>query len=714
MSLPSKPPQVLQFGVFQVDVRAGELRKNGVKLKLQEQPFQVLCLLLEHPGELVSREELRNRLWPADTFVDFDHGLNAAIKRLRDALGESADTPVFIETLARRGYRFMAPVEGGFAPGGIGTAPTPEQSKSSFLRPWVAIAFLSPIVIAVLAWAMWRHTSRPTEVIERKLTSNSSENSVSSAAVSPDGKYLAYTDNTGIYLKLVRTGETHPVPLPPNFSARVNDWFPDGSHLLISREEQPGKASLWSISLFGGSPRQLTDDGSGGSVSPDGAHIAFRRVDLTYNPQLAREVWVMRSDGTDPIKVAPDKGSRVGTPTWSPDGKRIAYLRTALAYDAPTRSVEVNEWQNASAKTLFSDSGLTPALHWLPNGRLTYAVNTQQTPGRRDSSVWMLSLPQAGKISEPPKRITQGYGSITQITGSADGKALVFIRENWLPTIYIGTLAADGTQLLAHRRLTLDESVSVPTSWTPDSTAVLFYSNRNGTLEIFKQATDQPLAESLVTAADQLSQPRVTPDGSEILYVSTPKSAGPETPSSIFAIPIHGGPPRLVLQDVAIFAVECARLPSTICTYSISKGNTRETFLFDVRSGKSTGPPQIDAEGFWSLSPDGSQRAFVAVGSNQETIQLRSTSSGKARDLVVKGWNGLMHIDWSADGSSLLVGWHNQTGDSALLKIALGGNVSVLLRSSNFIGYAIPSPDGRSLAILEASPTKNVWQIEGF
>src|SRR4030081_1144519 len=111
MSLPSKLPQVLQFGVFQADVRAGELRKNGAKLKLQEQPFQVLCLLLEHPGELVSREELRNRLWPADTFVDFDHGLNAAIKRLRDALGESAETPIFIETLARRGYRFIAPVD---------------------------------------------------------------------------------------------------------------------------------------------------------------------------------------------------------------------------------------------------------------------------------------------------------------------------------------------------------------------------------------------------------------------------------------------------------------------------------------------------------------------------------------------------------------------------------------------------------------------------
>jgi Tol biopolymer transport system component len=170
----------------------------------------------------------------------------------------------------------------------------------------------------------------------------------------------------------------------------------------------------------------------------------------------------------------------------------------------------------------------------------------------------------------------------------------------------------------------------------------------------------------------------------------------------------------LVLKDVGIFAVECARSPSTICLYSISKGNIRETFHFDVRGGKSPVAPQVDPEGFWSLSPDGSQRAFVAIGSNQRTIQLRSTSSNESRDLVVKGWNGLMHIDWSADGRSLLVGWHYQPRESALLRIALDGKVSVLLHSSNFIGYAAPSPDGRSLALLEVSPTKNVWQIVDF
>ena len=103
--------RIVRFGIFEVDLKAGELRRSGLGVKLQQQPLQVLAALLEHPGEVVTRDELRNRLWPADTFVDFDHGLNAAIKRLCDALGESAETPIFVETVARRGYRFIGNVD---------------------------------------------------------------------------------------------------------------------------------------------------------------------------------------------------------------------------------------------------------------------------------------------------------------------------------------------------------------------------------------------------------------------------------------------------------------------------------------------------------------------------------------------------------------------------------------------------------------------------
>jgi len=111
------PPQdssagkIVRFGVFVADLAAGGLRKNGVRIRLQEQPFQILAYLLERPGEVVTREQLRQKLWPADTFVDFDHSLNTAVNKLREALGDSASSPRYVETLARRGYRFLAPVE---------------------------------------------------------------------------------------------------------------------------------------------------------------------------------------------------------------------------------------------------------------------------------------------------------------------------------------------------------------------------------------------------------------------------------------------------------------------------------------------------------------------------------------------------------------------------------------------------------------------------
>ena len=109
---PSSPAgKTIRFGVFEVDLAAGELRKNGNRIRLQEQPFQILVYLLDRTGEVVTREELRQKLWPADTFVDFDHSLNTAVNKLREALGDSASSPRYVETLARRGYRFLAPVQ---------------------------------------------------------------------------------------------------------------------------------------------------------------------------------------------------------------------------------------------------------------------------------------------------------------------------------------------------------------------------------------------------------------------------------------------------------------------------------------------------------------------------------------------------------------------------------------------------------------------------
>jgi eukaryotic-like serine/threonine-protein kinase len=155
MALETQSSGILRFGTFEVDVRAGELRKQGVRIKLQEQPFHVLTVLLQRPGEVVTREELRNQNWPADTFVDFDNSLNTAINKLREALGDSADNPRFIETLPRRGYRFIAPVTGN--DGEERSTVVSGKVAASPIRRWKVVAVTIVMLAAGAAGGLlWR------------------------------------------------------------------------------------------------------------------------------------------------------------------------------------------------------------------------------------------------------------------------------------------------------------------------------------------------------------------------------------------------------------------------------------------------------------------------------------------------------------------------------------------------------------------------------
>jgi cholera toxin transcriptional activator len=135
----NREANVLRFSVFEADLAAGELRKNGVRIRLQEQPFQVLTALLQNAGQVVTRDELREKIWPADTFVDFDHSLNTAVNKIRESLGDSASSPRFLETLARRGYRFIAPVENAGAAAAI-SAPAHTQENDPATAPAAEVA----------------------------------------------------------------------------------------------------------------------------------------------------------------------------------------------------------------------------------------------------------------------------------------------------------------------------------------------------------------------------------------------------------------------------------------------------------------------------------------------------------------------------------------------------------------------------------------------
>ena len=254
---------------------------------------------MEKPGEVVTREELQARLWPADTFVDFEHSLNTAIKRLRDALGDSAENPRFVETLARRGYRFIAPVHGASVAASPPASALPLVAPPAALKDplmWVA-SFVLLVAVGLSGWLLGRRSNSAlaAHLAEIRVTANPAELPIHSAALSRDGNYVAYSDANGFFLHVLETGETRPVSVPQGMHLRALGWFPDGTHVLaFAGDPQTGRPSLWSLSVLGAEPRKMIDDAHAGSLSPDGQSIAFVRGD-----EGQQTLWLARSDGSD-------------------------------------------------------------------------------------------------------------------------------------------------------------------------------------------------------------------------------------------------------------------------------------------------------------------------------------------------------------------------------------------------------------------------------
>src|SRR5215813_9582063 len=226
--------RVVSFGLFEVDLETRELRKRGIRLKLHEQTFQLLTALLDRPGEIVTREELRQRLWPDDTFVDFDHGINTAVKKLREVLADSADNPRFVETIARRGYRFLAPVDRAVAtPAEL--APTVQEiteksgreappsvtteQRSREILPWTLVAMLS-IALGVLVAIHLRQPSSETHAVRFELQPDTvtlwaAVGAVAIQAVTPNGQRLVFPAPGRKYRLWVQSMESPMVqPLP--------------------------------------------------------------------------------------------------------------------------------------------------------------------------------------------------------------------------------------------------------------------------------------------------------------------------------------------------------------------------------------------------------------------------------------------------------------------------------------------------------------------
>lgn len=711
--MPEKPiKDVIRFATFEADLRAGELRRNSIKIRLQEQPFQVLAMLLERPGEIVTREELRSRLWPADTFVDFDHGLNAAVKRLRDALGDSAENPRFIETLARRGYRLLAPVNGAARE----NAPLPNAGPSWRVCLAAAVLLLAGIVAG---WHAGHRSAAAVRFTERRLTANPENDPVFSAAISPDGKYLAFTGRTGIFLRAVETGETHPITVPDGGKTHLVSWFPDGSHVLATRSSSDTeRPSLWSVSVFGGASRKLMDAAERGAVSPDGSQIVFVRGDYGHE-----EIWQMQSDGQHPHRILGQPGENCESVVWSPRGSRIAFVRSAYRKGWEEADVSLGIYDLVRGKTnyLFSNGQLRAALAWSPDGRLIYSL-AEPPPNQNDSNLWTIKVDARGnQAGGQPVRLTSGPDGKMRASLSADGKRLIFLRWTESPAIYVSEVETGGGRLALLKRLSLDERRNFPYTWTPDGKSVIFTSDRDGVFHLFKQTIDQPAPDLLVGGDQSVTLARLNADSSEILYTLSPALHDTDRRMRLMRMPLSGGTPQLVIAEPGINNFQCARSPSKVCIVSEFSANHLDLLIFDPANGEKRPLKRFEGSDWymynWTLSPDGSTLALAKYQRlpGPADIRLFRVAGGKERVLTLKDWTGISSLDWAADGRSIWVTASSPTGIQTLLHVDLRGEAKpVFQEPEKYLGWAIPSPDGRHVALWEAGSSSNAWLLDGF
>ena len=549
---PAPSRHVVRFGAFELDLRVGELRKAGVRVSLQEQPFKVLECLVERPGELVTREELRQRLWQDDTFVDFEHGVNAAVKRLRETLGDSAETPRFIETLPRRGYRLIAPVERDQAPVveadpatiGPGAAEQRLQADEQPPRPkrWsarlIGASVLGVLVTAAFGgWVLSRSPKRP-ELPMKVIPLTSMKGSAIGPSFSGDGTRLAFAwdgeaqNNYDIYVQLV--GSAEPKRFTTEAAFEVNPvWSPDDMQIAYLRQDpQRQELNVWVMSAHGGPGLKVGDlsVSFGISWSPDGRYINAAGM----SPKNG--IYRIPVQGGEPVaSLRPTAAERVERPSFSPDGRFLAYASCQEPSRCFVQIVEVDAAfaahgppRRLTRHPVFRIDGIT----WSRDGQfLVYAAYFGA-----QSLLWRVAVdgqrPEqrieiAGLNAFAPKIIASGDLVYSRRTEDID----VYRVEPGLPAVPVAASSAfDGNP-----------------HFSPDGHRFAYCSARSGdALEIWTAASDGSEAHQLTHSPGSWKcSPAWSPVGGQIAFDSQTEDGD----WHIWTIDADGGVPRQITNE---------------------------------------------------------------------------------------------------------------------------------------------------------------------
>jgi eukaryotic-like serine/threonine-protein kinase len=570
--VPQSNPALVRFSVFELDLRSGELRKSGVRVPLQGQPLEILKAMLERPGDLITRDELRQRLWRDDTFVDFEDGMNAAIRRLRDALGDDATTPRFVETLPRRGYRFIAPLVGETSaplePGG----PVQQSSRDVAARlstiswrPALRWLFLAVIIASVVAtgWLSFRETSPPpsrlpTFRFELHTPPLAVFGPSPAVALSPDGTYLAYAVSDSYFGQLYvrRSDSLEAKPVTGADQAQGPFFSPDGKWLAFFT-----RGILQKVSVAGGSPTTVctlptiyAEEIHGASWGDDG-NIIF---------ESGSRLWRVSEKGGAPQRIPTPDDTAAFFPEVLPGSRAIVFTGSRL-----TPSQKSGVWMlslEGGQPRLLVEGG--EIARYLRSGHLIYSVKGSLVVAPLDIESLTLTAPSVTVIndlrvdsSDPPRVwvadtvahfAVSHTGALAYVPGAAVPptlRTLVWVdrqgNEHDLrepPRAYSWPrLSPDGSRLavgvsdgddapgnvkiydFARRSWTLLTSHPAQDGrplWTPDGLRVAFRSYREGTSQLFWQSADGTgLADRLTDGVNSDRTPwSFSPDGKELVF----------------------------------------------------------------------------------------------------------------------------------------------------------------------------------------------------
>ncbi|HEY4045424.1 MAG TPA: winged helix-turn-helix domain-containing protein [Acidobacteriaceae bacterium] len=596
--------QTIRFGAFEADLQSGEVRKSGARIKLQDQPFKVLQILLERPGDLVTREELQCRIWPEESFGDFDHAVNVAVGKLRTALGDSADNPSFIETVPRRGYRFVARLDGGSVvayPAEVpATSALPTRVRSG--RKRALVAFLAIVIAGVLVGLgvfLGRRTARPYAPEFQRLTVR--HGAVYSARFAPDGHSVIYAASWD-------GGPVEIFSTDLNFSGTRSLGLPGSGLLAVSSSGQMAVAesvdprfmmtlrgTLGQVPLTGGSPRQIAENVDWADWAPDGKTLAIVR-DMAGRQRLEFPVG----------HVVYETTGWISHPRVSPKGDQVAFLDHPNDKDdqGVVSAVDLRGHKRILSTGWESEEGLA----WSPDGNEVWFSATDTGLQRRIYAV---------DLSGHLRMTFRAPGGVTLEDIAPDGKLLLTRDE---PRAGFMALAAGATR---ERDLSwLDWSL--PIDLSPDGNTILF-----------DEQGDQAGPNYTVAMRDMRGSPPV-PLGEGMADGFSPDgrwAAATVGYTQLVLLPTGvGTAKRIERGDIQQYGHIVRWLPDRkrIIFSANQAGHETRCFIQDIDGGK---PRPVTPEGvtLCQVSPDGKLIAGKDLGGTRG--RLYPTDGGESRPI---------------------------------------------------------------------------------